>query len=172
MKKLITSFLILFCQFVSADPADELSEILKKSISFQGNFHQRVVDDDGFLIEEAEGKGTGAGKTRRRWVIYKGYADASRVPSDWHGWLHHTFDTPPSEPPLPRQQVDRRRVLAVHLGLVERELDLAQVDGARREGAALALLEVVTPVHDASRVHAVLDAKEMRCLVAEHLMNR
>ena len=50
MKKLITSFLILFCQFVSADPADELSEILKKSISFQGNFHQRVVDDDGFLI--------------------------------------------------------------------------------------------------------------------------
>ena len=56
MKKLITSFLILFCQFVSADPADELSEILKKSISFQGNFHQRVVDDDGFLIEEAEGK--------------------------------------------------------------------------------------------------------------------
>ncbi|WP_270375722.1 MULTISPECIES: NADH:ubiquinone oxidoreductase subunit NDUFA12 [Marinicauda] len=53
-------------------------------------------------FEEAEGKGTGAGKTRRRWVIYKGYADASRVPSDWHGWMHHTFDTPPSETPLPR----------------------------------------------------------------------
>jgi len=32
----------------------------------------------------------------RRWVIYKGYADASRVPVAWHGWLHHTFDAPPA----------------------------------------------------------------------------
>ena len=28
----------------------------------------------------------------RRFVIYKGYADASKVSPDWHGWLHHTFD--------------------------------------------------------------------------------
>lgn len=40
---------------------------------------------------------------KRRYVIYKGYADASRVPSDWHGWLHHTFDTAPSDEPLPRK---------------------------------------------------------------------
>lgn len=33
----------------------------------------------------------------RRWVIYNGYADASRVPPDWHNWLHHTTDTAPSE---------------------------------------------------------------------------
>jgi NADH:ubiquinone oxidoreductase subunit len=38
---------------------------------------------------------------KRRYVIYKGYADASRVPPDWHGWLHHTFDKPPTEAPLP-----------------------------------------------------------------------
>ena len=24
---------------------------------------------------------------RRRWVTYNGYADASKVPPDWHGWL-------------------------------------------------------------------------------------
>ena len=36
----------------------------------------------------------------RRWVIYKGYADASKVPADWHGWLHYTFDAPPTEAPL------------------------------------------------------------------------
>ena len=46
---------------------------------------------------------TGPDGQKRRWVVYKGYADASRVPSDWHGWLHHTFETPPSEEPLRRQ---------------------------------------------------------------------
>jgi NADH:ubiquinone oxidoreductase subunit len=33
---------------------------------------------------------------KRRWVIYKGSVDASRVPPDWHGWLHHTFREPPT----------------------------------------------------------------------------
>jgi len=32
----------------------------------------------------------------RRWVIYGGVADASKVTPDWHGWLHHTVDVPPS----------------------------------------------------------------------------
>ncbi|OJY36816.1 MAG: NADH:ubiquinone oxidoreductase subunit NDUFA12 [Rhizobiales bacterium 65-9] len=32
----------------------------------------------------------------RRWVIYKGEADASKIPAGWHGWMHHRTDTPPS----------------------------------------------------------------------------
>ena len=37
----------------------------------------------------------------RRWVIYNGDIEASRVPPEWHRWLHHTTDAPPSEqPPL------------------------------------------------------------------------
>ncbi len=36
----------------------------------------------------------------RRWVIYNGEAEASRVPPDWHGWLHHTWPHPPTEKPL------------------------------------------------------------------------
>jgi len=39
----------------------------------------------------------------RRFVIYKGYADASRVTPDWHGWLHHTFAEPPTRAPLKRR---------------------------------------------------------------------
>ncbi|MBB5685611.1 NADH:ubiquinone oxidoreductase subunit NDUFA12 [Sphingobium boeckii] len=40
---------------------------------------------------------------RRRWVIYKGVNDASRVPPDWHGWLHNTLDAVPDESlPPPR----------------------------------------------------------------------
>ena len=33
----------------------------------------------------------------RRWVIYNGAAEASRIPAGWHGWMHHRTDTPPSE---------------------------------------------------------------------------
>lgn len=40
---------------------------------------------------------------KRRWVIYNGYAEASKVTPDWHGWLHYTFDLPPTEAPLRRQ---------------------------------------------------------------------
>ena len=40
---------------------------------------------------------------RRRWVIYSGEAEASRVPPDWHGWLHHTWEEPPTVKPLPRK---------------------------------------------------------------------
>lgn len=41
---------------------------------------------------------------KRRWVTYKGYADASRIPAEWHGWLHHMYDDRPNETPLPTAQ--------------------------------------------------------------------
>ncbi len=28
---------------------------------------------------------------KRRWVIFAGECEASRVGADWHGWLHHTL---------------------------------------------------------------------------------
>ncbi|MXO65264.1 NADH:ubiquinone oxidoreductase subunit NDUFA12 [Altericroceibacterium endophyticum] len=31
----------------------------------------------------------------RRWIMYNGANDASRVPSEWHGWLHHSYDDLP-----------------------------------------------------------------------------
>ena len=40
---------------------------------------------------------------KRRWVIFNGDMEASRVPTEWHGWLHHTFDEPPTQAPLPRK---------------------------------------------------------------------
>ena len=33
----------------------------------------------------------------RRWVVYNGEADASRVPPGWRAWLAHNWDVPPSE---------------------------------------------------------------------------
>jgi NADH:ubiquinone oxidoreductase subunit len=43
----------------------------------------------------------------RRWVIYAGSNDASRVPPEWHGWLHGTHDELPDQslpPPRDWQQ--------------------------------------------------------------------
>lgn len=51
--------------------------------------------------EDAQGNvfyQTAGGK--RRWVIYNGEIEASRVSPDWHGWLHFTFDELPSKQPL------------------------------------------------------------------------
>jgi len=39
----------------------------------------------------------------KRWVIYNGSNDASRVTPEWHGWLHHTIDAVPDQGlPAPR----------------------------------------------------------------------
>ncbi|MHC0054442.1 NADH:ubiquinone oxidoreductase subunit NDUFA12 [Actibacterium sp. D379-3] len=37
---------------------------------------------------------------KRRWVIFNGEVEASRINPDWHGWLHHTFDDRPGDTPL------------------------------------------------------------------------
>lgn len=54
--------------------------------------------------EDAQGNRFYQNKTgARRWVIYNGPIEASRINPDWHGWLHHTWDKPPTEDPLPRK---------------------------------------------------------------------
>ena len=47
---------------------------------------------------------------KRRYVVYNGYAEASKVSPDWHGWLHHTFDEPPTVEPLKRQAWERDHI--------------------------------------------------------------
>lgn len=42
------------------------------------------------------GKARPGYKRERRWVIYKGAPEASKVPPEWHGWLHHQTDAIPS----------------------------------------------------------------------------
>lgn len=37
---------------------------------------------------------------KRRWVIYNGIVEASKVPPEWHGWLHYTVDQTPIENPV------------------------------------------------------------------------
>jgi NADH:ubiquinone oxidoreductase subunit len=40
----------------------------------------------------------------RRWVIYNGSNDASRIPPDWYAWMHNQIDDVPDKalPPAPK----------------------------------------------------------------------
>ncbi|KCZ51655.1 NADH:ubiquinone oxidoreductase subunit NDUFA12 [Hyphomonas pacifica] len=44
---------------------------------------------------------------KRRYVMYKGLAEPSKVPADWHGWMHHTIDEPPTRMPLNRREWEK-----------------------------------------------------------------
>ena len=46
-------------------------------------------------------------RDQRRWVIYRVDNDSSRVPPEWHLWLHRTRIDPPSEVPLPVKAWER-----------------------------------------------------------------
>ena len=56
----------------------------------------KIGEDDFGNIYYEEKKETYDGR-KRRWVTYTGYADASRIPTAWQGWLTHTSELPPTE---------------------------------------------------------------------------
>lgn len=60
-------------------------------------------DDYGNRYFEARDNSDSYDQRKRRWVIYNGYAEASKVPAEWSGWLHYTLDEPPTHAPLPRR---------------------------------------------------------------------
>ncbi len=51
-----------------------------------------LVGSDGFGNRYFRTK---SGAVKKRWVIYNGKAEASKVPPEWHGWLHHQTDAVP-----------------------------------------------------------------------------
>lgn len=58
------------------------------------------VDGQGNIYYQARKVVNGR---HRRWVMYNGANDASRVPPEWHGWLHQTCESPPTDAlPAPR----------------------------------------------------------------------
>ena len=57
-------------------------------------FNGRLVGSDPDGNRYYEMKRIRPGIRTRRWVLYKGEAEASAVPPEWHAWLHHTTDVP------------------------------------------------------------------------------
>ena len=66
------------------------------------------VGHDAQGNEYFRSKKPGPDGRERRWVIYKGANDASRVPAEWHSWLHGSFDGVPESnlPPARIWEVD------------------------------------------------------------------
>jgi NADH:ubiquinone oxidoreductase subunit len=52
------------------------------------------TDEFGNRYYRLKGPSRRARGRKRRWVLYKGDPEASRVPPEWHAWLHHTSDAP------------------------------------------------------------------------------
>jgi len=42
-------------------------------------------------------------RRERRWVLFRGRAEASTVPPQWHAWLHHTSDATPDDSEIARR---------------------------------------------------------------------
>lgn len=55
----------------------------------------KAVGEDEFGNRYFRAAGTHLGE--RRWVVYNGEAEPSRIPAGWHSWIHHTSDVAPSE---------------------------------------------------------------------------
>ena len=58
----------------------------------QGNIYYRNVDDS------------------KRWVIFNGEMEASRISPDWHGWMHHTWNETPTDKPLAHKKWEKPHV--------------------------------------------------------------
>lgn len=59
-------------------------------------FKGRLVGCDAYgnkYFEEKQKKHSDRAQPRR-WVIYKGNHEASKVPPEWHAWLHYRADKP------------------------------------------------------------------------------
>ena len=61
------------------------------------------ADDQGNVYYQTTGG-------KRRWVIYNGDMEASRVSPDWHGWLHFTWNEPPTKAPLVHKSWEKPHV--------------------------------------------------------------
>ncbi len=60
-------------------------------------FKGKLVGKDAVGNKYYRGKPRRGLTQERRWVIYPGRAEASTVPAEWHGWLHHQTDRLPEE---------------------------------------------------------------------------
>jgi NADH:ubiquinone oxidoreductase subunit len=50
------------------------------------------------------GKYVGKYNKERRWVIFNGKNEASKIPPEWHGWIHYNTDIVPDYSKLEKQK--------------------------------------------------------------------
>lgn len=79
---------------------------------------------------------------KKRWVMYNGIPEASKVPPSWHGWLHYTLDAPLDSTPKYRWQKKHQPNLT---GTTGRYLPAGHISKGGQRAAATADYEPWTP---------------------------
>ena len=69
-----------------------MSFTIRLLIWFKSNFVGS--DSYGNRYYEEKHKKASDGSKPRRWVVYKGNSEASKIPPEWHAWLHYRADQP------------------------------------------------------------------------------
>ncbi|TVV73705.1 NADH:ubiquinone oxidoreductase subunit NDUFA12 [Sphingomonas solaris] len=98
-------------------------------------------DAAGNLYFEAKKEENGF---RRRWVMYNGANDASRVPPEWHGWLHNTVDALPDQS-LPPARVWEKPALPNQTGTATAYRPAGALEKGGRRAAATGDYEAWSP---------------------------
>jgi NADH:ubiquinone oxidoreductase subunit len=106
-------------------------------------FRGRRIGRDEFGNRYYEERRLSNGIRKRRWVMYNGIAEPSKVPPHWHGWLHYTLDAPLTE------SAHRYRWQKEHIpnltGTQNRYLPPGHIDKGARRSAATADYQPWTP---------------------------
>ncbi len=56
----------------------------------------KFIGEDSFGNRYFTAKARKGYRRERRWVMYNGVAEATKIPPEWHGWMHHQTDTIPA----------------------------------------------------------------------------
>lgn len=59
----------------------------------------KLVGTDAAGNRYYEERGATKGPRVKRWVVYNGEVEGSRVPPEWHAWLHYTVAKPLTDAP-------------------------------------------------------------------------
>jgi NADH:ubiquinone oxidoreductase subunit len=77
-----------------SEPFSFIRRLSQIGTLLQTSLFGQEVGTDHFGNSYYRDRKTAAGLREKRWVIYKGEPEASKVPPEWHIWLHHTADAP------------------------------------------------------------------------------
>jgi NADH:ubiquinone oxidoreductase subunit len=69
-----------------------------------------VVGSDAFGNRYYRERAVTDGRRAKRWVLYNGEAEASKVPPEWHAWLHRTVDQVPVDTGRPHRPWQKEHV--------------------------------------------------------------
>lgn len=73
-------------------------------------FNGHLVGKDGFGNRYFISRKRSASGNKKRWVMYNGMPEPSKVPPMWHAWLHYMTDTLPMQDNTPTYSWQKEHV--------------------------------------------------------------